>query len=381
MVLSHLDELVFPHPFRFVCQAFTLRYPNPFAPHVITADTLERRWDAESGVLRSIRLVLKRGTLPSWAPRGILEKSETWVLEESTINVLEGTMTLSNRNLDHRRVMEVIEKTSIRALGEVTEASTYVQVTSSWGFYAIRRRIEQYGISRFQRQSRNSRHGLQLIIQLLRPSSPLREPLLNAERINYPPSLVPASPLKSRLRELRTRAQEKQRLISEMLRPGSRKESAPAAEQDPDEDDEDHEDDALTAAEEAELSRLESEFSLDSSSARILSSNPPTQKRRWFWWWRWHLSSDSSSQGRKNDPCCKQSGPDTRDMPFLVNEVWLIARVGQKAAEGLPKVRLLASYNGLNVLVEAGQPGVCRDGSKLNGHIDPSQRVPQPLLD
>lgn len=70
-----------------------------------------------------------------------------------------------------------------------------------------------------------------------------------------------------------------------------------------------------------------------------------------------------------------------RSMPFLVNEVWLIARVGQKAAEGLPKVRLLASYNGLNVLVEAGQPGVCRDGSKLNGHIDPSQRVPQPLLD
>jgi hypothetical protein len=154
MVLSHLDELVIPcveptghpfsfcliiklieerfnfwvvvfiifvcsHPFRFVCQAFTLRYPNPFAPHVITADTLERSWDAESGILRSSRLVLKRGTLPSWAPRGIVEKSETWVLEESTINILDGTMTLSNRNLDHRRVMEVIERITLRALGEV----------------------------------------------------------------------------------------------------------------------------------------------------------------------------------------------------------------------------------------------------------------------
>ena len=145
MVLSHLDELIFPcvkriislrifhspdhrviqllldcsHPFRIVCQAFTLRYPNPFAPHVITVDTIERNWDAESGVLRSSRLVLKRGTLPSWAPKGILEKSDTWVLEESTINLLEGTMTLSNRNLDHRRVMEVVEKTSLRARGEV----------------------------------------------------------------------------------------------------------------------------------------------------------------------------------------------------------------------------------------------------------------------
>jgi hypothetical protein len=145
MVLSHLDELIFPcvkrvdpfytfhptdhrvnqllfdysHPFRIVCQAFTLRYPNPFAPHVITVDTIERNWDAESGILRSSRLVLKRGTLPSWAPKGILEKSDTWVLEESTINLLEGTMTLSNRNLDHRRVMEVVEKTSLRARGEV----------------------------------------------------------------------------------------------------------------------------------------------------------------------------------------------------------------------------------------------------------------------
>ncbi|WAQ80708.1 hypothetical protein PtA15_1A46 [Puccinia triticina] len=312
MVLSHLDELVFPHPFRFVCQAFTLRYPNPFAPHVITADTLERSWDAESGILRSIRLVLKRGTLPSWAPRGIVEKSETWVLEESTINILDGTMTLSNRNLDHRRVMEVVEQITLRALGEVTEATSSVKVTSSWGFYAIRRRIEQYGISRFQRQSRNSRHGLELIIKLLRPSSPLREPLLNAEKINYPPSLAPASPLKSRLRELRLRAKEKQRLISEMLRPG--KKESTASEHDSEED-EDHEDDSLTAAEEAELKQLEDEFSADPSSVKPAShlSNPPPQKRRWFWWWRWHLSSDSPPEGHSPNTCCKQSDSPPRE--------------------------------------------------------------------
>ncbi|KAI9625019.1 hypothetical protein H4Q26_016587 [Puccinia striiformis f. sp. tritici PST-130] len=196
--------------------------------------------------------------------------------------------------------MEVVEKITLRAIGEVTEATSYVEVTSSWGFYAIRKRIEKYGISRFQRQSKNSRHGLELIIKLLRPSSPLRDPLLNAERINYPPSLAPTSPLKSRLRELRLRAQEKQRLISEMLRPGSKKESSPS---DPDsEEDEEHEDDSLTAAEEAELEQLEREFSADPSSVipdPSLPSNPSPQKRRWFWWWRWHLCSDSSSSESK----------------------------------------------------------------------------------
>lgn len=194
-----------------------------------------------------------------------------------------------------------------------TEATSSVKVTSSWGFYAIRKRIEQYGISRFQRQSRNSRHGLELIIKLLRPSSPLREPLLNAERINYPPSLAPTSPLKSRLRELRLRAKEKQRLISEMLRPGNKKESAPS-EHESDED-EDHEDDSLTAAEEAELDQLESEFSADPSSSKPASplSNSSPQKRRWFWWWRWHLNSDSAPESKSSKACGKQSDSSPRE--------------------------------------------------------------------
>lgn len=119
MVLSHLDQLILPHPFRLVSQALTLRYPNPFSPHVITADTLERSWDPERGILRSTRLLLKRGTLPSWAPRGIIEKSETWVLEESSINMIDGTMSLSNRNIDHRRVIEVLERVTLRSRGEV----------------------------------------------------------------------------------------------------------------------------------------------------------------------------------------------------------------------------------------------------------------------
>jgi hypothetical protein len=98
-----------------------------------------------------------------------------------------------------------------------------------------------------------------------------------------------------------------------MLRPGNKKESAPS-EHESDED-EDHEDDSLTAAEEAELDQLESEFSTDPSSSKLASplSNSSPQKRRWFWWWRWHLNSDSAPQSKSSKACGKQSDSSSRE--------------------------------------------------------------------
>lgn len=73
--------------------AFFLRYPNPFARHVLCVDVLERTVDPETGRIRTLRLILKRGLVPrwasSWAPaagnssgRGL----DAWVLEESIVD-------------------------------------------------------------------------------------------------------------------------------------------------------------------------------------------------------------------------------------------------------------------------------------------------------
>lgn len=111
--------ILYSHPFPQVCQAHTLRYPNPFSPHVISSDILERRWDHDQKTFHTTRLLLKRGTLPGWAPRGIIEKSETWVLEQSDLHLDLGEYHVSSRNLDHRKVMEVVEQIQFRARGEV----------------------------------------------------------------------------------------------------------------------------------------------------------------------------------------------------------------------------------------------------------------------
>ncbi|KAG0141526.1 hypothetical protein CROQUDRAFT_68206 [Cronartium quercuum f. sp. fusiforme G11] len=288
MVLHHTDQTVISYRFADVCQAHTLRYPNPFSPHVISSDIIERGWDSEGKIFKTSRLVLKRGTLPSWAPRGIVEKSETWVLEQSVLDVFGGEMVVCSRNLDHRIVMEVIERLSIRARGEVCDATTSVQVTSSWGFHLVRKRIEHYGVSRFQRQGKTARLGLDMTIQILQPNSSLREKLLDGERLNYPP-VTPSSAVAARLQALRARAKANKQRISALLQRGN-SDTEPQ-----------HGNEGMSKEEEAELKELETEYGLVSESSHESSSvDTPPSMRRWFWWWRWHLGQSPQPDQTSN---------------------------------------------------------------------------------
>ena len=75
-------------------------------------------------VLCTTRLILKRGTLPAWAPRGIVKNSESWVLEQSEVELdapagsggddgqrdAQGRrMRVWTRNLDHTHKLAVTE--------------------------------------------------------------------------------------------------------------------------------------------------------------------------------------------------------------------------------------------------------------------------------
>lgn len=72
--------------------AFYLRYPNPFASHVLSCDVISRAIDPTTGRISTQRLILKKGIVPRWA-RTWLENFgmmgggglEAWVLEESEV--------------------------------------------------------------------------------------------------------------------------------------------------------------------------------------------------------------------------------------------------------------------------------------------------------
>lgn len=91
-----------------VTLAFFLRYPNPYASHVISCDVISRD-QTPSGSLVTTRLILKQGAMPRWFPKGIVSRAESWVVEESEVDPYGKLVRCVTKNLDHVKVMQVEE--------------------------------------------------------------------------------------------------------------------------------------------------------------------------------------------------------------------------------------------------------------------------------
>ncbi len=65
MVRFYKTNFEYEHPFAQVSLAVFMKYPNPFAAHVLASDVIDRFVD-ETGRLHTTRLFLKRGAVPKW---------------------------------------------------------------------------------------------------------------------------------------------------------------------------------------------------------------------------------------------------------------------------------------------------------------------------
>ncbi|KAJ7462791.1 PRELI-like family-domain-containing protein [Mycena galericulata] len=156
-------------PWSIVTLAFFLRYPNPYASHVISCDVVSRSV-SPSGSLLTTRLILKRGAMPRWFPRGIISRAETWVVEETEVDPVARTVKCKTRNLDHVKVMQVEESVVFRSTAEgKTLQLTEARILSGFG-WGLTKRIETHGLNRFKANVQRSREGVSLIVQLLRQS-------------------------------------------------------------------------------------------------------------------------------------------------------------------------------------------------------------------
>ncbi|CAE7218430.1 unnamed protein product [Rhizoctonia solani] len=132
-----------------VALAFFLRYPNPFAAHVLSCDVIDRSFTSE-GSLRTTRLILKRGNLPKWFPSGVVARSESWIIEESEVDSFGRRMTCTTRNLEHTKALRVIEQVTLRPLDDGrTLQTTEARFKSRFG-WGLTKRIESYASSKFR---------------------------------------------------------------------------------------------------------------------------------------------------------------------------------------------------------------------------------------
>ena len=106
----------FSDPWPIVSLAFFLRYPNPYASHILSCDVISRKI-TPSGTLLTTRLILKSGTLPRWA-KNIVSRSESWIIEESEVDPHGKVVRCLTRNLEHVKAMQIHETQTFSQLGE-----------------------------------------------------------------------------------------------------------------------------------------------------------------------------------------------------------------------------------------------------------------------
>ncbi|KAI0639097.1 MSF1-domain-containing protein [Trametes polyzona] len=168
------QSFLYDDPWSIVSLAYLLRYPNPYASHILSCDVISRDI-TPAGTLRTTRLILKTGSLPRWAPKGMISRAESWVLEESEVDPLGKVMRCTTKNLDHVKVMRVEEHIHIRQAEDgKTLQTTEAMFISGFG-WGLTKKIENYGLAKFKANLQRSREGFFIILDLIRQSR--RQPM------------------------------------------------------------------------------------------------------------------------------------------------------------------------------------------------------------
>ncbi|KAJ2158720.1 hypothetical protein GGF46_003561 [Coemansia sp. RSA 552] len=150
-----------------VSYAFLNRYPNPFATHVLSADTLEQRIDSDTGVLHITRLLRKTNSVPRWA-RGIMRGNDAYILEDMVVDPAHGRLESRTRNITHTRLLKVEESQTLAADphdARRTLCTNETCIVSSIG-YGLNSRIESFSQSRFADNIAKSRKGMLYVLDL-----------------------------------------------------------------------------------------------------------------------------------------------------------------------------------------------------------------------
>ncbi|MCJ1466797.1 hypothetical protein MMC07_005417 [Pseudocyphellaria aurata] len=137
MVKFYENSFSYEYPFSAVSLAYFLRYPNPYATHVLSTDVIDRHFDPSSQRLSTTRLHLKKSKIPpailKLLPKGIVGASsdagQSYILEKSVVDIREGWMKTESKNLEWTSILSVIEKqTYRRPMGSGSGASKSTDV-------------------------------------------------------------------------------------------------------------------------------------------------------------------------------------------------------------------------------------------------------------
>jgi len=156
------------HPFSFdqVAQAIFQRYPNPFASHVLSEDTVYREI-INGTTLYTRRFLTKTNKIPKWGERWLSGFRRTVpLLEESFVDTKNMTITTYTRNVGLSNFMSATEKVVYKACPE--DPNHTVALKQAWvesNFYGLRSAIKNFGIERFKVNCVKATEGFNFVLE------------------------------------------------------------------------------------------------------------------------------------------------------------------------------------------------------------------------
>lgn len=221
MVKFYESSFSYDYSFPAVTLAYFLRYPNPYSTHVLSTDVISRSIDPVSGQLHTVRVHRKSSRLPpavlKLLPKSVLGnvrggRSESYILESSTIDIKEGWMKTESKNLDWTGILSVVEKQEYQrkvpveqsedfkvdtgttgvvttvifksrlgdrlraranrkgeaAAADVDDEPPKKSLLASWSTMGIQRSIEAIASRKTENQLGNSKQGMTIVLERLR---------------------------------------------------------------------------------------------------------------------------------------------------------------------------------------------------------------------
>jgi len=159
-------EHIHPYTFDQVAHAIFQRYPNPFASHVLSEDTVYREV-INGTTLYPRRFLTKTNKVPKWGERWLSGfRRSVPLLEESFVDNDKKTITIYTRNVGFSNFMTAIEKVVYKA--SPSNPNHTVAFKQAWvesNFYGLRSAIKNFGIERFKNNCVKATDGFNYVLE------------------------------------------------------------------------------------------------------------------------------------------------------------------------------------------------------------------------
>ncbi|CRK14421.1 Protein UPS2 like protein [Verticillium longisporum] len=144
---------------------------NDKSTHVIAVDTLARRVDPESGILRTERLITCKQTAPEWLKSLMGNTMDvSYMYETSYVDPARKTVTMVSQNLTWSNLVSVQETVVYKPLSPTqTQFVQDAKVTAlCGGWQRIKNSIEDSLVSRFNENASKGREGFEAVLEMSR---------------------------------------------------------------------------------------------------------------------------------------------------------------------------------------------------------------------